>query len=167
MWDSIHHLGLSTLNYLNFKMNEPKECWCSGKPSRTAQCLQKEEHPPGPGRRSMPTCSPASPAPTHSHHICTRGFWHQTQCLTPVSLLCQPSSPAPPATAQDWEPSPTGAIGMPTTGHSSFTHLSSPCWTSQAMNLRVVPGTQLTHNTCRLRSELSSHGGNVYNARVL
>ena len=36
-----------------------------------------------------------------------------------------------------------------------------------AMNLRVVPGTQLTHNTCWLRRELSSYGGNVYNARVL
>ncbi|CAI9157559.1 unnamed protein product [Rangifer tarandus platyrhynchus] len=114
--------------------------------------------PPGPGR-ALPACSPASPAPAH----CTRGFWRWTQSLAPVSLLGQPSSPALPDTVHDWEPSPTWAIGMPTTGRSSFTHLSSPRWTSQAMNLSVVPGTQLTHNTCWLRSELS----NVYNARVL
>lgn len=144
---------------------KPKECWCSGKTSHSPMPAE-EEHPPALAPL-MPTCSPASlprPFPPRLH----------TWLLAPDSvsnaslLLCQPSSPTPPATAQDWEPSPTGAIGMPTTGHSSFTHLSSPCWTtSQAMNLRVVPGTQLTHNTCRLRSELSSHGGNVYNARVL
>ena len=122
--------------------------------------------PPDPGR-ALPACSPASPSPAHSHPICTCGFWCWTQSLTPVSLLGQPSSPALPATAQDWEPSPMWAVGMPATERSSFTHLSSPRWTSQTMNLSMVTqtsaGTQLTHNTCWLRSELS----NVYDARVL
>lgn len=119
--------------------------------------------PPGSGH-ALPACSPASPAPAHSHHICTRSFWCWTQPLTPVSLLDQPSSPALPATAQDWEPSLSQwAVGLPTTERSSFTHLSPPRWTSQARNLSVVPGTQLTRNTCWLRSELS----NVYNARGL
>lgn len=132
------------------------------------------ENPPGKPnacRRRNPTRLWACSARLQSSLSCPRPFppHLHTQLL---ALDSTSDASLPPGPAQF--PSPASycaglgalsqwAVGLPTTEHSSFTHLSPPRWTSQARNLSVAPGTQLTRNTCWLRSELS----NVYNARGL